>query len=367
MDELEYYGWIDHQNIGDEALFEASKKLFNKNNILNEGGQKARNMLVGGGTVLPHLPIINNRCIEEYKKRYCIGVGVRDPQFWNRRMAWMDLPYFASKFGLEFSIIYDYLREYTPQMLKKAYTNSKSLEGRIEMSRNFLSNGDFENIRSGKFDKIGVRGPYSKRILDNFMIDSIVTGDPALYLEPTEYISSKTGRIGICLQHDTYKWARNKEYIPEVISFLDSISDKYFFIFLPMFPEDREINKHISNMYSGSEFVDYTEPMNVQEFIDVIANCDLILSEKLHGNILSASTYTPFISLEYRPKNFDFAASMGLEDYNIRIDRINQSKISHIFNKIIYNKKIKTKLKYNVNDKRYKLEQFRDDIVNDMK
>lgn len=48
---------------------------------------------------------------------------------------------------------------------------------------------------------------------------------------------------------------------------------------------------------------------------------------KLHAGILAAAANVPFVSLEYRPKCRDFAASLDWEDSLIRTDQLGKDAL----------------------------------------
>lgn len=47
---------------------------------------------------------------------------------------------------------------------------------------------------------------------------------------------------------------------------------------------------------------------------------DLLIAFKLHAAVLAAAVNTPFLSLAYRPKCLDFAASIDWQPYTLRTD-----------------------------------------------
>jgi polysaccharide pyruvyl transferase WcaK-like protein len=53
------------------------------------------------------------------------------------------------------------------------------------------------------------------------------------------------------------------------------------------------------------------------ELLRILQNCIFTMNLKLHANVLSATAEIPFITLGYRFKSFDFAYSVGMENYSI--------------------------------------------------
>ncbi|NUO83005.1 polysaccharide pyruvyl transferase family protein, partial [candidate division KSB1 bacterium] len=61
---------------------------------------------------------------------------------------------------------------------------------------------------------------------------------------------------------------------------------------------------------------------DVDSFLKVVSQCDLLISIKLHAAILAMCRSIPVVSIEYQPKCRDFMLSMELEQYNIRTDKL---------------------------------------------
>jgi polysaccharide pyruvyl transferase WcaK-like protein len=58
----------------------------------------------------------------------------------------------------------------------------------------------------------------------------------------------------------------------------------------------------------------------------LIASADLVIGERLHAVVLAAAMGTPFVAVEYRPKLWDFARSVGAEDAVARTDEIERMR-----------------------------------------
>lgn len=57
-----------------------------------------------------------------------------------------------------------------------------------------------------------------------------------------------------------------------------------------------------------------------RELLPIIQQCDFTINFKLHANVLSAVANVPFVALGYRTKVFDFALSVGLQDFVLSTD-----------------------------------------------
>lgn len=69
----------------------------------------------------------------------------------------------------------------------------------------------------------------------------------------------------------------------------------------------------------------------VQSVLDFLSSCHMLIGEKLHSIVFAALTFTPFISVEYRPKCLDFAESVGFDKYTIRTDKMTSDKLMKLF------------------------------------
>ena len=58
--------------------------------------------------------------------------------------------------------------------------------------------------------------------------------------------------------------------------------------------------------------------------VELMRRAHFTVGLRLHGNVLSAAAGTPFVSLAYRLKSFDFADSVGMGEFTIRTDTVIQ-------------------------------------------
>ncbi|TKX63970.1 polysaccharide pyruvyl transferase family protein [Halorubrum sp. GN12_10-3_MGM] len=319
-DTIAYSGWIGENNIGDEAIYLANTKLFQNYQFSNIDYLNERdNVLIGGGTVLPKTnPIDSQKQDAEFVA--AIGVGASSPEFWNQRFSQVDLGYYLGKRG--HGSVLD--SRYVQYLLRPI----KELSNTVTSSNHYLSESDFRCLREYQLDYLGVRGPETQSLLSKYNIDSKIVGDTALILTPDKYYTNKQNRICIVLRDGKYQWSKNDNYISTVVDLCNSYSDTYKFIFMPFYPPDISLNKKAAARVENASFIDFCSFMNVRGAINEISKCDLVIGDKLHSNVLAACTYTPFVSLEYRPKNLDFARSVGMEEYNIRTDQVTSANLT---------------------------------------
>jgi hypothetical protein len=278
---LSYVGWLGHGNLGDQALYEVCKRIFSPYQLIPFKSKHVSEItLFGGGTLLPHwtLMVMPNRY------NYAYGVGVANPSFWG-----------------------DFHHDVIKQMKKFG------------------------------FRYIGVRGYKSKRLLEGWGIDSTVIGDPCLLLEPTHY-KKRNGRI-VAVNAGGSRgniWGGNEEKVyVELAKVCKLLREKgYLPVLVSFWQEDMP---HIKRISKASDTPILDECADVQKVLDFLVSSHVLIGVKLHSLVFSAACFTPFISIEYRPKCAEFAETMGFENYNIRTDRIESAKIMAMFEDLIDN------------------------------
>jgi len=301
-----YIGWLGYHNLGDEAMYSAFKKMFlefkvlpfkyNQRIKLYEKVMRKKffdGVFLGGGTLING----NNYLVrfqlaqQKYKHSFVFGSGVRNPEYWSSLKSYKNC-----------------LQEWCT-----------SLE---------------------KCEFVGVRGPLSKRILNDYgFCNSEVIGDPALFLVKDEIKKKKKEkRIGINIGvSDGNVYGGEKEVLNFIVGFTKTIINEGWKVtFLPAWNKDikyikeaaRQINRQVDFFY------DYESPTKVMNFLE---NCDLFIGEKLHSVILAMCVHTPAIMLGYRPKCLDFMMSMGLEEFHIRTDKLSIDLIINLMDKLYKN------------------------------
>jgi hypothetical protein len=116
---------------------------------------------------------------------------------------------------------------------------------------------------------------------------------------------------------------------------------------------------------AGVEIFDGWE--DIQSTINFIASSRVVIGERLHCNIFSASAYTPFIMIAYRPKCFDFVNTVGFAKYAIRTDELTSQKTFSLFQDLMEHwANLNEQLMENVGINRKRLREFGQRIKNDI-
>jgi len=355
---IAFSGWIGHRNIGDEAIYLGVRTLFPDfqfSDVSNYSNYRV--LLYGGGTILPDY--VSRRTLHEQADlTVCVGVGVGDPVFWNQQFHPLDIGYYLGKIADG---------ELVDQHHIKRLFNELNLQ--YDARRNYdkyLTEHDFKALREVGIDHIGVRGPISSAYLEKYGIDHREIGDTALVLEPPSYTYEQQDRIAVVLRDNRFAWASNREYHDTIIEFCRRNADSYEFVFAPFWPHDIDVCVNAAERVPNASFVDYCTYIDVESTLGELADVDLVIADKLHASVLAACGYTPFISLEYRTKNRDFAESVGMGEFNVRTDSVSVEDLERLTEKALSSDEITTQLEAEVNEKRETLRDFAEDVSTDI-
>lgn len=280
---INYVGWVGHQNIGDEALYRVIQNLFHSYRfIYYQGTAHSQVTFFGGGTLLPLLCTSVEPNVRPTKFNYVFGTGVLDPVFYGR---WHPVA--------------------------------------------------VERLKSFNFRFIGVRDIFSKNILNEWGIKSEVIGDPCLSLEPCPNKRRYDKRVAVNIGSDGLVWGGNEEIVfQEITKVCHTLKTHgYQPVIIPFNKEDfgRIKESPLNN------FEIFREWFDVNSVLDFISSCKILIGERLHSTIFSSCTFTPFISINYRPKCLHFAETMGFEKYAVRTDELTSKKIMDLFFDVMNN------------------------------
>jgi len=285
---INYIGAIGRQNLGDEALYKSIQKIFDMYHFIphplymyDQGYPRSGIVIVGGGTILP----ADVTTVRPGRYNYVFGAGVKNPIFWGNM-----------------------------------------LSDEVVLRR----------LESFDFRFIGVRGNISRDLLKDWGFASEVIGDPCLSLDTHHHIERDTKKIAISIGSDGVLWGQDEEKILHAIAKVCRAlkKDGYHPILIPFWGGNIELINKVSNAEKVDVFNNW---FNIQAVLNLIASCKVLIGERLHSLVFSASVFTPFVCLEYRPKCFEFSESVGFAGYTIRTDKITGEKIMTMFEDLINN------------------------------
>lgn len=301
-----YIGCLGHGNLGDEAVFEAIRKILKSKIYLYpisyakpSSGKYFRDrilkapdlIILGGGTIIKKKESESYlKLFLEYHEKYpnakliVFGAGVADPNL-------------AAAVGFPTAV---------PQW--KEVLNKCSF--------------------------IGVRGEISKRILQkewgvNPNIN--VLHDPALEFR-VEYLKKKKRQRRIGLNFCNIKGriygldqSAVELFARELVSRLIQLEWNIFLY--PTAESDIGYMQKILGSELCSKINVYNNFKNLNSSLALLESLDVFVGQRLHSIVFSAISYTPFHAIEYESKTSDFLRSLGLPEALIRTDELDVEKV----------------------------------------
>ena len=318
---VNYIGWVGYGNVGDEAIYFAIQNAFSKYTLVPISRYYMSGITIfGGGTLLP----VWSTFIMPNTYNYGYGLGVADPEF------------FEYQYGPKARRFYEYA------IMKTLNVN---------------------------FRMIGVRGYLSKRILSEWGLESENIGDPCLLFKPNVNVKRNEKLVAVNVGSSINEpiWGNDVNLVLNAIEkFCGEIKREGYEVRLVVFSEsDLPHNYKLASKLNLPILKAYKN--EIQSTVNFFSSCKAIIGERLHSIVLSATTYTPFISLEYNTKCLEFAENMEFQDYQIRTSEIDYTILLELFEKLIDRwPSLHDKLKGKVEYFRGRLLDFTSRVINDV-
>lgn len=179
----------------------------------------------------------------------------------------------------------------------------------------------------------GVRGPLTYHLLQNMKlpVDHVEQSlDPGLLVDPTFPISVPSKKelkgkwIGLNWGTSYNKIFGGSEVKVEdqLVKAIRKLIQKGYHIYLyVVWWRDRKPALRLFEKIGDNQHVHFDPQIyHHLELLPILKQCDFTINFKLHANVLSAVANVPFIALAYRMKVFDFALSIGLQDFVLSTD-----------------------------------------------
>jgi hypothetical protein len=286
---INYYGWLGHGNLGDEALFIVNKKIFCEYDLvpsLFERGQLSSQIrkigqvsLIGGSSGIPEW----TQWVRPTKYNYVFGASVQDPKLY-RKIASFD------KVGID-------------------------------------------KLKSFNFRKFGVRGNRSKTLLKEWGIESEVISDPCLSWKSHKHVIRDSKKIAINVGSAGLQWGKPEVVLREMAEVCSILKrDGYDLVLVPFSIWDVPDTKRLSQK-TGAEF--FSRWFDAESSFELISQCKLLIGTKIHSIVFSAASYTPFICLAYVPESLDFVDSIGFSDYSIPTSAVTTEGVMTLFHDLV--------------------------------
>lgn len=280
-------GCQSYENLGDNVLLEAYKKLFSSFNLVIYGGGSVLSiptklMKISGCAILAGGTLINRwglsafkECMDLFPSICVFGTGVAQPGFWSGRPGWKDT-----------------LEEWKSVLQRCNY--------------------------------VGVRGPLSAECLTDAGIDNVeVVGDPVIVYakdkwSDTQYAPKTLGlNIGTSLGN---VWGSEESICSEYIKLAEMAKKSGWQVkWFVVWPKDLSITQKAAHLSGTTEYI-YQIYKDHNEYLRLVEQLSTFVGMKLHAVVLATCAYVPSIMLEYRPKCRDYMMSIGQQDHTIRTD-----------------------------------------------
>ena len=303
-----YIGWLGHDNLGDEALFQSFKQIFNETSfiayeplpielLLYRSARRRRSLFdlvfLGGGTLINDNNYLKpfSRAVQREKHSVVFGTGVRDPEFWMKFRPNLDI---------------------TRQMQEWVAV-----------------------LRNASF--VGVRGPQSARALESYGLPQVrVVGDPAIALcSPRPETAKRTRIAAINLGCSGPMWGSQQQLNANVAEFARSLlRDGWQVEFLPMHPADESLAENFKDEFNLPQISIWRDFLSTSKTLNRIKHYDLLVGQRLHASILAGGSGVPTIALEYRPKCGDFMESIGMSQFSVRTDQADPERLLSLLQEI---------------------------------
>ena|GEM_PF-549127 len=182
----------------------------------------------------------------------------------------------------------------------------------------------------------GVRGPVTAAWLEaNGCGSPGVSGDPGLLFDAAQHAASTSpqaassngsiaapvpppkDRIAVIWgmsQRATHQGPGHAALTQTVAQWLGTISNRWKPVICAMWSHDLPAARQLA-LYLGAGTEMLEEPLTLGSFAELMRRSAFTLSYRLHGCILSAASGTPFCSIAYRSKCYDFARSIDVPDW----------------------------------------------------
>lgn len=220
-----------------------------------------------------------------------------------------------------------------------------------------------------KVNLIIVREKISKKILEEMGIDSILGYDAAFDLRKSKDTESlkkinklifekkKGNTILIGMSILDWKFPnfsgldaklKKEKYYSSLAKSINYLNKKYkcFFFFYPHSIEGLEsddvyaINKVILKTNLSDNYLLFKYKYNPRIFLHMLEKMDFCIGSRMHSNIFTLISNTPLVAISYLPKTKGIMGLLGLKEYVLNIDEIDEKKLINKIKLVLENKKI---------------------------
>jgi GT2 family glycosyltransferase len=275
---IDYVGFTEHDNLGDDAVIAAVRRLMPWARIERDAEHPSM-LMVGGGTLINGRNYYLTRIQRNDRpnlERAVFGTGVRSPAFWG---VTEDMDEWWAFFAASMHV---------------------SVRGPDSVT----------NLR-----ELGYTGPVE------------IIGDPALSLDVPEAAERVPGRVVVSPVHTAgmLHGGDDREVFAALSKLIARLrAEGRDVVMMTAFPADDRWALEIMRNAGHPDLPYVPGYTDLDTTLELLASADLVVGERLHAVVLAAAVGTPFVAVEYRPKLRDFAASIGRTDVVVRTDEMDR-------------------------------------------
>lgn len=293
-----YYGFTGSNNLGDEAIWQATEKQFKEvnlypvkrtrlafvNQLLSIKNKKL--IMLGGGTLIGDNKADGTNLFREEYEFFSKQAGYR------------------VAFGTGVGSIYG---EHMPPLWLTQW------QGLLD-----------------KFDYIGVRGKESQKTLKVLGVDSEVIGDSACTwaYSKRRKITQRILGVNIGARRDLLPEEKMREYAEFVGKKNLTGWDIEFYV---LNPSDYQLTVDFAGSCGISNPDLFTIYNDTEKYLTKVSETQCFIGTRLHSVILAMCAGVPSIMIGYAPKAHDFMGSISMERFNISMSDLTGDKLSEIF------------------------------------
>ncbi len=293
-------GWLGHNNLGDEALFEAYKELFSGVCLYQVRGYREEATLaritrafdsavLAGGTMIgnnPNFLARSQRMFNIARHRFVFGTGVANYEFWK----------------------------------DKKISDGKSWRENLSLWCSILERCDY----------VGVRGPQSQKTLFNAGLKNVeVVGDPVLvFADCSKSVNYHNKTLGLNFGFGgEHMWDSQKKLFEKIVKLASLARNAgWKVVWFVVWPKDHFIIQNAAKASKTDEHI-YTICTDHTKYMNLVSDLTVFVGMKLHAVALATCAGVPSIMLEYRPKCRDYMKSIQQDHLCERIDLFEAEKV----------------------------------------
>ena len=279
---IAYIGWLDHHNLGDEAVYEATKQCFgrpfaHRPDILPEWlARLGRHdgLVLGGGTLIGgrFLSMVQSAPLS---RQVVFGTGVIDPRY--------------------------------PHSYPEG---TEVLDGWASHLRGV--------------EHVGVRGPRSAEILEELGVHAEVIGDPIAQFAVDRPLGDPDGPVAVNVGHSFGKmWGSEYRALAGMVDTVSQLRARGTSVeYVVVWPGDMATTRQVAAQSGTGDAPVHAIYDRGTDFVQLASRWQAIVALKLHAAALGVCCGLPTVALEYHPKCQDFMSSVGLGDQVVRTDAL---------------------------------------------